>query len=121
MSLEHTMTAILPCNDLDACESFYALLGFSKRGDHGDYRILRDGSGTSLHLNKAPEGWLIPGRNPCGLYLHTENVAELAARMGDRLIHPPEDRPRGMFEFAVSDPDETLVRVGRLRVDRASS
>jgi catechol 2,3-dioxygenase-like lactoylglutathione lyase family enzyme len=116
MPIEHTLTAILPCNDLDASEAFYALLGFSKRGDHGDYRILRDGSGASLHLNKAPEGWLIPGRNPCG-----ENVAELAARMGDRLIHPPEDRPWGMFEFAVSDPDETLVRVGRLRVDRASS
>jgi len=25
--------------------------------------------------------------------------------MGDRLIHPPEDKPWGMFEFAVSDPD----------------
>jgi catechol 2,3-dioxygenase-like lactoylglutathione lyase family enzyme len=113
MPFEHTLTAILPCNDLDASEAFYALLGFSKRGDYGDYRILSDGSGASLHLSKAPEGWLIPGRNPCGLYLYTENVAELAARMGNRLIHPPEDKPWGMFEFAVSDPDETLVRVGR--------
>ncbi len=32
--------------------------------------------------------------------------------MGGRLIHPPEAKPWGMFEFAVSDPDETLVRVG---------
>jgi catechol 2,3-dioxygenase-like lactoylglutathione lyase family enzyme len=121
MQFEHTLTAILPCNDLDASEAFYALLGFSKRGDHGDYRILSDGSGASLHLNKAPEGWLIPGRNPCGLYLHTANVVELAARMGDRLIHPPEDKPWGMFEFAVSDPDETLVRVGRSSARPASS
>lgn len=83
MPLEHTLTAILPCNDLGASEAFYALLGFSKCGDYGDYRILRDDNGASLHLNKAPEGWLIPGRNPCGLYLYTENVAGLAARMGD--------------------------------------
>ena len=121
MAFEHTLTAILPCNDLDASEEFYALLGFSKCGDYGDYRILSDGSGASLHLNKAVEGWLIPGRNPFGLYLHTENVQELAARMGDRLIHPPEDKPWGMFEFAVSDPDETLVRVGRPSVSTASS
>ena len=88
MSLEHTLTAILPCNDLDASESFYALLGFSKRGDHGDYRILRDDSGASLHLNKAPEGWLIPGRNPCGLYLYTEHVAGTGSADG-RQIDPP--------------------------------
>lgn len=121
MPFEHTLTAILPCNDLAASEAFYALLGFSRRGDYGDYRILSDGSGASLHLSKAPKGWLIPGRNPCGLYLYTENVAELAARLGDRLIHPPEDKPWGMFEFAVSDPDETLVRVGRPSVPPATS
>ena len=121
MPFQQSLTPILPCNDLDASEAFYALLGFSKRSDHGDYRILCDAGGASLHLSKAPEGWLIPGRNPNGLYLHTENVAALAARMGDRLIHPPEDKPWGMFEFAVSDPDETLVRVGRPSVLLAGS
>ena len=43
-----------------------------------------------------------------GLYLYAEDVDELAARMGRRA----EDKPWGMYEFAVSDPDETLVRVG---------
>ena len=112
MPSQHAMTAILPCNDLDASEAFYALLGFARQHDYGDYRILSDGNGACLHLTDAVEGWLIPGRNPFGLYLHAENVAELAQRMGDRLIHPPEAKPWGMFEFAVSDPDETLVRVG---------
>jgi hypothetical protein len=121
MPSEHTLTAILPCNDLDASEAFYALLGFGKHADHGDYRILHDGHGASLHLSKAPEGWLIPGRNPFGLYLYTDNVTALAARMGDRSIHAPEDKPWGMFEFAVSDPDETLVRVGRPSVLPAAS
>jgi len=113
MAHDHTLTAILPCNDLDSSEAFYAMLGFIKRGDYGDYRILSDGQGGDLHLAKAVEGWLIPGRNPFGLYLHADNVEELAERMGSLLLHPPENKPWGMFEFALSDPDETLVRVGR--------
>ena len=56
---------------------------------------------------EAVEGWLIPGNNPFGLYLYTENVEELAERMGCKA----EDKEWGMFEFAFSDPDETLVRV----------
>ena len=55
MSLEHTLTAILPCNDLDASEAFYALLGFSKRGDYGDYRILRDDVAPACTSTKHPK------------------------------------------------------------------
>jgi hypothetical protein len=32
-----------------------------------------------LHLADAVEGWLIPGRNPFGLYLRVEDVDDLAA------------------------------------------
>ncbi len=109
MPRRHTLTAILPCNDLDASEAFYAQLGLAKQGDYGDYRILGDGGGGELHLTQAVKGWLVRGRNPFGLYLYAENVAELAQRMGGRT---PEDKPWGMFEFALSDPDETLVRIG---------
>jgi catechol 2,3-dioxygenase-like lactoylglutathione lyase family enzyme len=109
---EHRLTAILPCNDLDASEAFYAKLGFSPRHRQEDYRILADGKGAELHLTAAVEGWLIPGRNPFGLYLHADNVDELAARLGPLVQHPPEAKPWGMYEFALSDPDETLVRVG---------
>lgn len=108
MSRSQTLTAILPCNNLDASETFYARLGFTRRGGDDNYRILSNGLGGELHLNPAVEGWLTPGRNPFGLYLYIENVDELAAKMGSRA----EDKPWGMYEFAVSDPDETLVRVG---------
>jgi catechol 2,3-dioxygenase-like lactoylglutathione lyase family enzyme len=108
MSPAHSLTAILPCNDLDASEAFYARLGFTHREGDDDYRMLSDGRGGELHLTAAVEGWLVPGRNPFGLYLYLEEVDELAARMGSRA----EDKPWGMYEFAVSDPDETLVRVG---------
>ena len=108
MTRTHSLTAILPSNDLDASEAFYARLGFSQRESDDDYRMLSDGRGGELHLTAAVEGWLVPGRNPFGLYLYVEEVDELAARMGCRA----EDTPWGMYEFAVSDPDETLVRVG---------
>jgi catechol 2,3-dioxygenase-like lactoylglutathione lyase family enzyme len=109
----HGLTAILPCNDLDASEAFYARLGFTRRGGDGNTRILEDGKGGHLHLNAAVENWLIPGRNPFGLYLYVEDVDEFASRFPEGMIgQGPEDKPWGMYEFALSDPDDTLVRVG---------
>lgn len=112
MANEHRLTAILPCNDLDKSEAFYARLGFGRQNDDPGYRILSDGNGGHLHLTAAVDGWLVPGRNPFGLYLYTDRVDELAALLSDLLLHKPERKPWGMYEFALSDPDETLVRVG---------
>jgi catechol 2,3-dioxygenase-like lactoylglutathione lyase family enzyme len=115
------LTAILPCNDLDASERFYNRLGFSRPeserpapGELDGYRMLSNGEGGHLHLTEAVEGWLVPGRNPFGLYLYFEDVDGLALEFKDKLIgrRGPEDKPWGMYEFALSDPDETLVRVG---------
>jgi catechol 2,3-dioxygenase-like lactoylglutathione lyase family enzyme len=117
----HALTAILPCNDLDASERFYNRLGFNRQdsekpapGEEDTYRMLSDGQGGQLHLTDAVEGWLIPGRNPFGLYLYTQGVDALAAEFASELLAAaePEDKPWGMYEFSLSDPDETLVRVG---------
>lgn len=116
------MIAILPCNDLDASEAFYRRLGFTRpdshkpqTGEDDSYRILSDGKGGQLHLTDAVEGWLVRGRNPFGLYLYTDDVDALAAEFAGELLEKngPEDKPWGMYEFSLSDPDETLVRVGR--------
>ena len=66
MNPEHSLTAILPCNDVDASLAFYTRLGFIQKDGDGDYRILSDGQGADLHLCKAVERWLIPGRNLFG-------------------------------------------------------
>ena len=118
------LTAILPCNDLDASERFYNRLGFARPdsqrpapGELDTYRMLSNGKGGYLHLIDAVEGWLVPGKNPFGLYLYLEDV-DVVAREFQK---SPEDNPWGMYEFAMSDPDETLVRVGwptRLRQPR---
>ena len=70
------LTAILPCNDLDTSERFYNRLGFARpdgqrpsRGEPDTYRMLSNGKGGHLHLTDAVGGWLVPGRNPFGLYV----------------------------------------------------
>jgi len=116
----HGLTAILPCNDLDASEAFYRRLGFSRPqgetvSDDDGYRILSDGKGGALHLTAAVEDWLVPGRNPFGLYLHTRDVDALAGQLRDAIVErekAPTHKPWGMYEFALSDPDQTLVRIG---------
>ena len=112
MDVSRKLTAILPCNDIDASAAFYTKLGFTHHDGDGDYRMLSDGKGGEIHLTNAVEGWLVPGRNPFGLYLYTEDVDQLAAALGKLVLHKPENKPWGMYEFALSDPDETLVRVG---------
>ena len=112
----HSIAAILPCTDLDASTAFYEKLGLSVVSDHGSYRLLEDGKGWQLHLtNESPEGWLVPGQNPFGLYLYVEDVDGVADRVRDLIIEPgaPHEKPWGTYEFAVSDPDGVLVRVGR--------
>ena len=114
--MEHRLTAIVPCNDLDACEAFYARLGFTRPAGSDDaYRILADGKGGHLHLTAAVEDWVVPGRNPFGLYLYVEDVDALATAFAGEIIEKggPSDKPWGMYEFALSDPNGTLVRIGR--------
>jgi catechol 2,3-dioxygenase-like lactoylglutathione lyase family enzyme len=116
MSERRRVVAVIPCNDLAASEQFYGLLGFGRHldaVDYGDYIMLHDADGAEIHLTKAAEDWLVPGKSPFGIYFYADNVEELAERLKGRLLHPPKLQPWGMFEFAVSDPDEHLVRVGR--------
>jgi hypothetical protein len=117
----HALTAILPCNDLDASEAFYSRLGFARTGSErpadgepDTYRILADGRGAALHLTDAVKGWLVPGQNPFGLYLYSEDVDALAAEFAGETLERggPEHKPWGMYEFSLSDPDQTLVRIG---------
>jgi catechol 2,3-dioxygenase-like lactoylglutathione lyase family enzyme len=110
----HCIAAIIPCNDIEASTAFYSRLGLFVFRDHGRYRLLSDGKGWLLHLtSEAPEGWVVPCRNPNGIYLYLEDVDGIAARVSDLMggAHP-EHKAWGMYEFALSDPDGTLVRIG---------
>ena len=110
----HCIVAIVPCNDIEASTAFYSRLGLSVLADYETYRILSDGRGWLLHLSsESPQEWVVSGRNPNGVYLYLEDVDGLAARLSDLIGGVgPEHKPWGMYEFALSDPDGTLVRIG---------
>lgn len=110
----HAIVAVIPCNDIEASTGFYSRLRLTVYSDHGSYRILGDGRGWWLHLSsEAPTGWVVPGRNPNGLYFYLQDVDGLADQLTDLLGGGrPEHKPWGMYEFAISDPDGTLVRIG---------
>ena len=112
-----SVVAILPCNNLDLSERFYGRLGFTHIGssvskEFPTYRVLSNGNGQ-LHLTTTVAGWLIPGRNPFGLYFFMEDVDTWAKEFRDEILGKgSEEKPWGTYKFAMSDPDETLVRVG---------
>jgi hypothetical protein len=110
----HSLVAILPCNNMAESMVFYGRLGFRLAIGDEEYAMLEDGKGAQIHLQPAVEGWLVPGSNPFGLYLYTEQVDDLAREFANELLNAtgPEDKSWGMYEFALSDPDATLVRIG---------
>ena len=78
-----------------------------------DYRILSNGKGGHLHLAKSVDDWLVPGKNPFGLYLYLENVDALAVVFRDELQGKCGPKiSHGNVRICLSDPDETLVRIG---------
>lgn len=113
---KHVVTAILPCHDLDRSQAFYERLGLILEGDWGDYRILSDGKGWDLHLRAEDMSKLQAPYNPFGLYLYVDDVDAVADRVRETIIEKgtPHLKPWGTYEFAVSDPDGVLVRVGRV-------
>lgn len=112
--MEQSLTAILPCNDLEQAQTFFERLGFNREDSPDDYRMLSDGLGGHIHLQSAVEGWLVPGRNPFALYLYRKDVDGLAAVFKGETLerNGPDDKPWGMYEFTLNGPDDTLVRVG---------
>lgn len=116
MTHEHHAAAIIPALDLEASTAFYRRLGFAVVSDHGDYRLLADASGWRIHLRSTP-GWpRRPEDNPLGLYLYVKDVDAVADRVRDLILEPhgPEARHWGTYEFSLSDPSGTLVRIGRV-------
>jgi catechol 2,3-dioxygenase-like lactoylglutathione lyase family enzyme len=116
MTEQHRAVAIVPTKDLDASEAFYRRLGLEVVSDYGHYRILADGRGWHLHLTYS-EGW--PRKvedNPFGIYFYADDVDAVADRVRDVIIEEgaPHRKPWGTYEFGVSDPSGTLVRIGKI-------
>ncbi len=117
--MSESAVPILPTRDLDRTTAFYERLGFAVRRDaHEPYLIAKRG-GWELHF------FHFPDLDPCAsnhmAFLWTADAGLYAAwqTLGlpttgiPRLQWVRDDTVRGFSEFAVIDPDGTLLRVGR--------
>ena len=109
---------ILPSRSLNDTLAFFGRLGFNGEiHKHGNYAILTRGN-VELHFFTHPE--LRPTESSAGCYIRVSDVegvyqafasAELS-RKGIPRQDVLEDKPWGMREFAIVDPDGNLIRIG---------
>ena len=110
---------ILPSRSVNDTLAFYQRLGFDGKiwGAPYSYAILRRGT-VELHLFTHEE--LRPAESNAGCYIRVADVesiyqafalAELP-RKGIPRQDAIEDKPWGMKEFAIVDPDGNLLRIG---------
>jgi catechol 2,3-dioxygenase-like lactoylglutathione lyase family enzyme len=110
---------ILPSRSLSETLAFYGRLGFEGEiHAQGNYAMLSRGT-LELHFFTHPE--LRPAESHAGCYLRVADVESvyqafaraMLPRKGIPRQDALEDRPWGMREFAVVDPDGNLIRVGQ--------
>ena len=112
---------ILPSRSIQATVAFYQALGF-EGGAHGfdsGYAILRRGT-LELHFFAHPA--LVPSESWAGCYLRVQDVDGVyrafsacpLPRSGIPRMDALKDKPWGLREFAVVDPDGNLLRIGQV-------
>jgi catechol 2,3-dioxygenase-like lactoylglutathione lyase family enzyme len=116
-----TAIPTLPSRDLDATAAFYVSLGFTEAARWAaEYMIMIRGA---IELQFFEDRQVDPYTSNAGCYLRVADAwglwdewaaagIPLGHRGIPRLQGPPEDREYGLREFALIDPDGSLVRVG---------
>jgi len=111
----------LPCRSMSATVEFYKRLGF-EGGAHefnSEYAILRRGA-VELHFFTHKE--LVPAESSAGCYIRVLDVESIyrsisssqLPRTGIPRMDTLEDKPWGLREFSVVDPDGNLLRIGQI-------
>jgi catechol 2,3-dioxygenase-like lactoylglutathione lyase family enzyme len=111
----------LPCRSVSADAAFYQRLGF-EGGAHefnSEYAILRRGA-IELHFFTYKE--LVPAESYSGCYIRVLDVESIyrsflssqLPRTGIPRMDSLENKPWGLREFAVIDPDGNLLRIGQI-------
>lgn len=106
----------LPFIDSQETRDYYARLGFSLRSDYGNYLIMSL-DGVELHFFSFPD--LVPAKSDFMIYLRIdEDIEGVYQGFQERgiPIHPNgelEDKPWGQKEFAMIDPNGTLLTFGQ--------
>jgi catechol 2,3-dioxygenase-like lactoylglutathione lyase family enzyme len=110
----------LPSRSVLETFAFYRRLGFNGKivGDGDSYAILTRGA-IEIHFFTHTE--LRPAESSAGCYVRVLDVKDIyqafaiaqLPRKGIPRMDPLEDKPWGMREFAIVDPDGNLLRVGQ--------
>ncbi len=122
MQLDDIAIPILPSRSVNDALAFYRRLGFDGKiwGDPHSYAILSRGT-VEIHFFTHKE--LRPAESSAGCYIRVSDVegvfrAFSAAGLPGRgipRVDALEDKPWGMREFAMVDPDGNLIRIGQRR------
>ncbi len=105
---------VLPSSDFDRTAQFYAILGFHGPNTYPDYLILHcDGQEIHFFLEEGDHTYG-HGHSHFGSYLRATGLDDLYARLASAgvYVEPPADRPWGMRELLVTDPDGSMLRFG---------
>lgn len=112
---------ILPSRSVKDTVAFYKRLGFEGGPHESDsgYAILRRG-GVELHFFTHAD--LVPEESSAGCYIRVLDVESFyrsclpshLPSTGIPRMDTLEDKPWGLREFAVIDPDGNLVRIGQV-------
>lgn len=113
---------ILPSRSVNDTVTFYKRLGF-EGGAHAfdsGYAILRRGT-VELHFFTHRE--LVPAQSSAGCYIRVTDVDSFyracvscaLPSTGIPRMDVLEDKPWGLREFAIVDPDGNLIRIGQVR------
>ncbi len=104
----------MPSLNLDETAGFYQRLGFHLEARYeGDYAILRR---ENCEIHFFLKGDLDPTRSFFGCYWRVRDAEALYAEFAALQLpslHPVEEKPWGMLEFALIDPHGNLIRVGQ--------
>lgn len=111
---------ILPCRSVQKTIEFYRELGFDGKiwGAPYFYAILTRGE-VEIHFVTHAE--LVPEESAAGCYIRVQEVDEIFSlyekvdlpHSGIPRMDRVENKPWGMREFAIVDPDGNLIRIGQ--------
>jgi catechol 2,3-dioxygenase-like lactoylglutathione lyase family enzyme len=119
MQQDEIAIPILPSRSLSDTLAFFRRLGFEGEiHGHGDYAIIRRGA---VELHFFTHGELLPAESSAMCFIRVSDAEGIyrafasadLPRKGIPRMDGLEDKPWGMREFAIVDPDGNLLRVGQ--------
>ncbi len=111
---------ILPSRDFDVTEAFYGSWGFKTWFRQDEQYLLMNRDKVEVHFFAHAQN--DPAVSCHGAYLRPDNVDEISkelealglpSRGAFPSFGPAEDKPWGMREATLIDPDGNLIRIGQ--------